>query len=196
MFKPKYNNKKQTLSFKINPEIINDREDDVVTGLKSKALDEVSLFIDDASLNSYGLPSCFPVCINENLSGMNLHGVSTQADFREADLSNADLTYANLMGIWLGDANLTGANLTGAFLNDADLSRANFTNANLTGAGLERVNLSNADLTNANLTNANLTQAAGTSTAIRTSTICPDGSMGGGNYEEGYAWCYTADVSS
>ena len=48
MFKPKYNNKKQRLSFKIDAGIINNRESDLVTGLKGKALDEVTLFIDDA----------------------------------------------------------------------------------------------------------------------------------------------------
>ena len=36
MFKPKFNNKKQRLSFKIDAGIINDRESDLVTGLKGK----------------------------------------------------------------------------------------------------------------------------------------------------------------
>ena len=52
MFKPKYKNKKQRLSFKIDAEIINNRESDLVTGLKGKALDEVTLFIDDASVDA------------------------------------------------------------------------------------------------------------------------------------------------
>ena len=66
MFKPKSNNKKQRLSFKIDAEIINDRESDLVTGLKSKALDEVALFIDDALVDD-GLYSCDLVGLNLGL---------------------------------------------------------------------------------------------------------------------------------
>ena len=48
MFKPKYNGSKQQLSFKIDSKIINKREEHLVSWLKGKALNEVSLFIDDA----------------------------------------------------------------------------------------------------------------------------------------------------
>ena len=37
------------MSFNIDAGIINNRESNLVTGLKGKALDEVTLFIDDAS---------------------------------------------------------------------------------------------------------------------------------------------------
>ena len=42
MYKPKFNNKKQRLSFKIDADIINNRESDLVTGLKGRALDKVT----------------------------------------------------------------------------------------------------------------------------------------------------------
>ena len=48
MFKPKYNDRKQELSFKIDASLINKREADLVSGLRGKVLDEVTLFIDDA----------------------------------------------------------------------------------------------------------------------------------------------------
>ena len=48
MFKPKYNDQKQELSFKIDSEIINKRKGDLVDKLKGKALDVATLFIDDA----------------------------------------------------------------------------------------------------------------------------------------------------
>ena len=66
MFKPKYNNKKQRFSFNIDAGIINNRESDLFTGLKGKALDEVTLFIYDA-LEDDGLSSC-------NLTDANLDG--------------------------------------------------------------------------------------------------------------------------
>ena len=66
MFNPKYNNKKQRFSFNIDAGIINNRESDLFTGLKGKALDEVTLFIYDA-LEDDGLSSC-------NLTDANLDG--------------------------------------------------------------------------------------------------------------------------
>ena len=87
MFKPKFNNKKQRLSFKIDAGIINNRESDLVTGLKGQALDEVTLFIDDATP---GIPSCFGLCERADLRGADLRG----ADLTDAQLAKADLTRA------------------------------------------------------------------------------------------------------
>ena len=72
MFKPKFNNKKQRLSFKIDAGIINNRESDLVTGLKGKALDKVTKFIDDA-LEDDGLSSCG--ITGADLTSANLKGV-------------------------------------------------------------------------------------------------------------------------
>ena len=120
MFKPKFNNKKQRLSFKIDAGIINNRESDLVTGLKGKALDEVTLFIDDATL-----------------------GASSPSSWVE-EVLKAILTDANLSAMDLSNANLTGAKLTGA-----SLSSAKMRSTNLSGANLINANLINADLTNA-----------------------------------------------
>jgi hypothetical protein len=48
MFKPELNSKNQKLSIRIDAGTINNLESDLITGLKGKALDEVTLFIDDA----------------------------------------------------------------------------------------------------------------------------------------------------
>ena len=162
MFKPKFNNKKQRLSFKIDAGIINNRESDLVTGLKGKALDEVTLFIDDA-FEDNGLSS-------PDLAGANLQG----ANLRSANLGGANLPHANLQG-----ADLTNANLSSADLNYAYLKDANLTYAKLSGANLTRAYLFGATLTDANLTSANLTNTVLTG-ANWDQTICPDGTLNSG----------------
>ena len=196
MFEPKFNNKKQRLSFKIDAGIINNRESDLVTGLKGKALDEVTLFIDDAMLEASLLleASSPPISWVEkvviamiknppwlwpedwDLSGADL----TDADLARSDLTGANLTNATLLGTKLPGANLTKADLTGANLTKADLSggatlnNANLTGANLTGANLYRANLMFAELNGADLTNAN-TNGVMVTGAIWGNTTCPDG---------------------
>ena len=67
MFKPKYNASNQELAFEIDAEIINSRENDLVSGLKGKDLDEVTLFIDDATLSPSGSDSCLEAGMKANL---------------------------------------------------------------------------------------------------------------------------------
>jgi len=185
MFKPKFNSKKQRLSFKIDAEIINNRESDLVTGLKGKALNEVTLFIDDATIQATNTPDCFPNCQGENLVEASLNNIGLSEEKFDgsnlvlANLSEAILSYSSLIGAILTGANLDGANLQGADLYGANLTgamlaEANLQGANLTNANLTYVNLTDADLTNANLTNANLTPA------MWDQTICPDGTMNSG----------------
>ncbi len=102
MFKPKFNNKEQRLSFKIDAGIINNRESNFVTGLKGKALDEVTLFIDDASDDA-----------------------GTYCDLSEIDLSEADLSGHDT---WTG-VDLSGADLSRTLLNEARLNYADLTDA-------------------------------------------------------------------
>ena len=187
MFKPKFNNKKQRLSFKIDAGIINNRESDLVTGLKGKALDEVSLFIDDATP---GVPSCFPYCRGADLRGWDMSGQKLYSDFSNADLSPrgetaTNLSGANLTGAVLIDANLTNAKLNGANLSGATLTDANLTNADLNSAGLGEANLTNAKLNGANLTGTNLSGAklhgaADLDGATWWYTTCPDGTKNSG----------------
>ena len=175
MFKPKFNNKKQRLSFKIDAEIINNRESDLVTGLKGKALDEVTLFIDDANTSEVSTTWQDELNIglvqsvgkdHADLSRRNLmNAVLTKADLTNASLINANLTDANLKDAELTNANLNGANLTRASLKqagltNADLSDANLTDADLTSALLTGARLRNADLTLAKLWYADLTGAS------------------------------------
>ena len=172
MFKPKFNNKKQRLSFKIDAGIINNRESDLVTGLKGKALDEVTLFIDDAKYiddSTPGVPTCFPYCRGADLKGWDMSGQKLYSDFSYADLSPrgetatnlslADLTGVDLTGAYLNGADLTDANLKGAYLSGADLTDANLSNASLVGADLTSAELNGAYLTDAYLGDADLTDA-------------------------------------
>jgi uncharacterized protein YjbI with pentapeptide repeats len=206
MFKPKYNNKKQRFSFKIDAGIINNRESDLVTGLKGKALDEVSLFIDDASVGNSSPDSWVEEAVKGmlgtplsaegwHLSGANLTDAPlpyrnlTEADLRGARLTGADLTGAVLEKADLTGADLTGAKLYGADLIEADLIAAELTDANLTyatllGADLSAADLRGADLTFAYLAFADLANAtmdgANLTNAIWDNTTCPDGTMNSG----------------
>ena len=181
IFKPKYSKKKQKFSFKIDAEIINNRERDLVTGLKGKVLDEVTLFIDDATTSA---------AISCDLSYAFLPGARLSEAFLQgggltfADLSNANLFRANLRDTNLVQANLSFANLSFADLSDADLgyadlSDADLSNANLSGADLYKADLTDADLSNANLSGADLSKARLADT-IWSNTICPDGTLNSG----------------
>ena len=179
MSKPRIKSNK--FVFKVKP--LSDTSEDKITEIVSEKMNDISLFIDNAVVNSN---SC-------SLSSSNLTG----ADLNDADLADANLTDANLT-----DANLTDANLSGAILDNATLDevvsggikgqpkslpdnwsinngyligpKANLTDENLTDANLSGVNLNDADLaganlnkaylfgasfTNANLINANLSDA-------------------------------------
>jgi len=171
MFKPKYNKKKQKFSFKIDAEIINDRERDLVTGLKGKALDEVTLFIDDASTS----PAISCDLFEAGLSGAGL----SEADLSGADLSRADLSQANLSDALLERGKLTGTNLIGASLHRANLRYANLYRANLSYADLVYTDLSYTILAEANLVGALLTSADLTG-AIWENTTCPNGTLNSG----------------
>ncbi len=125
MFKPKI--KKGKMVFNIKS--ISDSGEDLLTGLKGKELDDISLFVDEASAT----PSC-------NLTG---------ADLSYAGLSNANLTEASLANANLANAHLAKANLTGAYLKGANLTEADLIGANLTEADLNNANLTNATLDDA-----------------------------------------------
>ena len=183
MFKPEM--RKGKMIFEFEP-ILNDPREDLLTGLKGKQLNDISLFIDDATP---GVPSCFPNCKDAILKGLDMSGQNLYSDFENANLNNALLNFANLSGAdlyganlnytklneadlhraYLKGADLTDAELTGAYMNDADLTNANLADANLKGA-----NLAEADLSGANLKGANLTDA------LWGKTTCPNGTMNSG----------------
>ena len=190
MFKPKYNSKKQRLSFKIDAGIINKREADLVAELGGKALDEATLFIDDAVVGyneNVGTDWCR---CSTNLAGVNLSGQDLKkanlicADLAESDLSGADLTGVPLSYADMSNANLMDARLRSAGLGYADLTGANLTGAWLAGARLNYADLSGADLGYANLSVADLTEAnlngANMYGANWRGTICPDGTLNDG----------------
>ena len=112
MFKPRFNDLRKKLSFKIRG--IGKKNKDLLTGLRNEQLSDASLFIDDS------LPACSPDCQGANLQGANLTG---------AYLAGADLTGADLAGADLAGANLTDANLTATYLAGADLIDANLDGA-------------------------------------------------------------------
>ena len=184
MFKPKYNDKKQSFSFKIDAEIINERENDLVTGLEGKPLNEVTLFIDDATtdddvsavirdpeIECIWRPRWYPNGKNLKLNNRNLADV----DLSGADLSGADLTGADLSNSVLTDAVLSNANLTNANLSNTNLAGSKLDNVissgiigypegiapsvvkrgYIIGAGL---NLRNADLSGLDLSKATLSR--------------------------------------
>ena len=159
MFKPKYNKKNQKLSLKIDAEIINKRQGDIITGLKGKALDEVSLFIDNA-LEDSGLPPCFPYCVKAELRGIDLSSKLLNTNFVLADLSNANLSNSNLEGASLFQANLKDADLSRSNFYKARFDEADLRNANLSRASLIRADLISVDLAGANLQGADCRRAS------------------------------------
>ncbi len=140
MFKPKMKKGKMVFTIKS----ISDAEKDLLTGLKGKELDHVSLFIDESSATR-------PCTLN----GTYLKS----ANLSDAKLTGADLSHTNWIEVNLVGANLKFAKLTEANLIGADLYGANLTGANLYGAKLHGTNLTDASLNGANLTGANLTDA-------------------------------------
>ena len=128
VFKPKYNSKKQKLSFKLDAGIINDRENDLVTGLKGKALDEVTLFIYDTEASTIENPNTgepwqpkwYPNGENRDLTGMYMANV----DLSGADLKGAKLVSGNFDNADFSGADMTGANITGSSFRNAKFDSA------------------------------------------------------------------------
>ena len=154
------------MSFKIDAEIINNRESDIVTGLKGKNLDDLTLFIDN-TLDGTGNIFNTEICEGYSDEGVFTGTLSDLPETAEAgcnfDVANMDFSYQLA----------TGANLSGLIMHNANLSYADLTNVNLSGT----------DLTNANLTNANLTGAnfgSGRFRAIFGNTTCPNGDINSG----------------
>ena len=196
MFKPKI--KKGKMIFNIKS--ISDSGEDLLTGLKGKELDDISLFIDDASSDSVSatsLPSHSepppgslsnvvlraqlsamerPNLSHSNMSKLKLQGMT----LTNANLTKANMSFADLYGANLTTANLTGADLTGANMSYADLAYANLTGANLTNAIMNYTLLTKTDLTDAVLTTAHLYGA------IWGNTTCPDGSNSDSNPSCGF----------
>ena len=98
MFKPKIKKGKMVFTIKS----ISDAEKDLLTGLKGKELDNLSLFIDESS-------ATIPCTMN----GTYLKS----ANLSDANLAGANLYGANLNGTKLTEANLTDVNLKGARYN-------------------------------------------------------------------------------
>lgn len=100
MIKPKLNNKNQKLSFKIDAGTINNLESDLITGLKGKALDEVTLFFDD-SVVSQGKVVAYDYYKTEEriLSNLgNFHPSNFVTVYELKDLTNA-LNKGNVSGV-------------------------------------------------------------------------------------------------
>jgi hypothetical protein len=100
MFKPELNSKNQKLSIRIDAGTINNLESDLITGLKGKALDEVTLFFDDAVVSqdkvvAYGYSKTMERIITHegNFSRSNLVKV-----YEIEDLTNA-LNAGNVNGV-------------------------------------------------------------------------------------------------
>ena len=103
MFRPKLNNKKQRLSFKIDSGIINNRESDLVTGSKGKALDEVTLFIDDAVVSqdkvvAYGYSPTIGRIISDMVDDISGSSLTLVPVSEIEDLTNA-LNAGNVNGV-------------------------------------------------------------------------------------------------
>ena len=176
MFKPKYNKGSRQLTFNIDAEIINTREGDLVTGLRGKDLDDVSLFIDDAVQPSPPDPTdCFPNCDRRDLGEQKMAGIrSARPSFTSSNLMKADLSYAYLPGASMYRADMQGvnlknavvfgaefteANLEGAILTSSNIKFNNFRLANLTNASLDKTIMNNSDFQNAKLENSSLVDA-------------------------------------
>lgn len=110
-----------------------------------------------------------------NLTGLNLSGAdATGTSFAYAVLNSTQLVGTTFASANLSQADLLWANATNADFSGADLSDADLRLATVTGADLTGANLSRANLKSANFTGATGTPTGG-STAIYSSTRCPDG---------------------
>ena len=182
MFKPKM--KAGKMIFDIKP--LSDSSEDKIIDLAEKEMKDISLFIDNATLD---LPNCFPDCEKADLEGLDMSGQNLYVNFAEANLKNANLRDVDLQGTTMTEVDLQSANLQDANINQAVLNFANLQNANLAKSNLDDANLYGANLNNANLQGANLTDADMTATnlananldgAIWLRTTCPDGTLNSG----------------
>ena len=177
MFKPKYNSKTQSLSFKIDAEIINNRESDLITGLKGKALDEVTLFIDDATLSQSFTGSLGEPTLSNNDAAYGSASASVWnrdspeiiggVEMKDAD-AFVDMTY-QISGItinapnaawyapftWFADSDLSGADLEKSELTGALFSNVDLTKVNLSHSVMQR----SAFVVESSLDEANLSYA-------------------------------------
>ena len=188
MLKPKYNKKNNRMNFKIDAEIINKREGDMVVGLNNQLLSEVILFIDDAVTGVKDIPpdSCmtepwrpgwYPDGRNMNLVGQQLAYI----DLEGAELSGAILG-GNFESANFSGANLSGANIAGGNFRNANFDKAVMTHlksqryiessnysdrtqaliangASMVGASLEGADLQGAKIDETDFSKANLTGA-------------------------------------
>ena len=180
MFKPKWSNKKKQMIFKIDAQVINDREADALTGLKGKQLNDISLFIDDAisgDLTVEGGQTWKGNVIGNVIGDVtgNVVGDVVGSVKANPQASKTEVTVqGNVTGHVIGDVqgDVTGrvvkslgeatCSLNSAFgqgqvdLANSLMIRVNLPGVDMEGANLEFVNFTGSDLSGANLTNANL----------------------------------------
>jgi uncharacterized protein YjbI with pentapeptide repeats len=156
MYKPRISKRTGEFTFKIQP--IDRSGRDFITGLPSRDIHDLSLFIDDGVWSPSWYPNGAGLQLpSADLEGAYLAGANlTGANLAYADLEDADLEDSNLQDAFLYSANLVGADLTGANLEDADLQDADLNGANLEGANLQGVLFSGANLLGANFNGANI----------------------------------------
>ena len=163
--------------FNIKP--LSDSSEDKVTGLAGKAMDKVSLFIDEATT---GVPSCFPNCRGADLRGMDIGAQKLYSDFIRVDMRSKGKTQTNLVGADLTGAQLLNAKMADAILWGANLSNADLTNADLTGAELRIANLTNTYLKGATYDSKTIWPTA----LWWDNTTCPDGTNSDNNPSCGF----------
>ncbi len=155
MLKPEYNAKKKYFNFKLDTEIINDRETKLLNQSKNQSLDDVTLFIDDANpevnideTTQYNEDLTGIMLSGKDLTNIDLSGINFKQaqlannNFTNANLNNSDFTKASIYG-----SNFTGANLTGAIFNDTNTAGGNFTRADLTGMKTDAYSMENPNIT-------------------------------------------------
>ena len=162
MFKPKMKSGK--MMFNIKP--LSKSSEDKINGFTGKAMDKVSLFIDNSSING---PACWPNC-----SGIGTWFFAPNFQGAGVNLSNANLPYANLKNNVFQFAQMVNLYAPKADFTDANLYYANLNNANLLDANLTGVTFNKTNLTGANFSGATLANA------YWKDTICPDGTMNDG----------------
>lgn len=201
MFEPRWNKRNRVLAFGLSP--LDSIQNDVITGLNSIQIRDLSLFIDDSNNNQ---PSWYPNGSNLNLTGDNFSGMNlsnanmdntnlNDVIFTNTNLSGADLFQASGSNISGQNANFSNAILWTAILESSDFTSANFasadaaessfensdlTSADFSGADLSQANLQGANLSGANLNGANI-GGAQFFNATWGNTICPNGIMNNGS---------------